>query len=164
MKNQKLESLEKELTTLLEPIIETPYRVICSYYDRTLRVTLINLTNGKSYLIATVLGSKTKDDQSFIEYFYVMPQFHNLGIGRRLLRYYSDFQVMEGSKELYLKPLPFVPGSRDPIEYLRLVNWLGGKDYVRMTRRNLVQFYESVGFQSLDPDILDAEMYKVITA
>lgn len=164
MKKQRLTSLENHLTEVLEPLIKTPYRVVCSYYERTLRVTLINLDTGKSYLIATARGSKTPEGHAFIEYFYVMPHFHNCGIGRMLLKYYADLQVLEGSKELHLKPLPFVPGQKDPVEYLRLVNWLGGKDYPKMTRKDLVRFYESAGFKSINPGDLGAEMQKKISA
>ena len=164
MKKQRLISLEKQLTDIIQLIIQTPYRIVCSYYERTLQVTLINLINGKSYLIATVRGTVTPDEQSFIEYFYVMPHFHNNGIGRTLLKYYTELQLLEGATEIHLKPLPFVPGSRDPVEYLRLVNWLGGKDYPKMSRYALVRFYESVGFKSTDPDDPGAEMQLKISA
>ena len=164
MKKQRLTNLENQITKVLQPLIETPYRVVCSYYALTLRITLINLLTGKSYLIATVRGSKTDDGDSFIEYFYVMPHFHNCGIGHMLLQSYADLQLLEGSKELFLEPLPFVPGSKDPVEYLRLVNWLGGKDYPKMSRRALIRFYESNGFESLDPNNLSARMHKKISA
>ena len=51
MKEQWLSKLENYLTDALKGIIHVPYRIICTYHDKILSVTLINQTSGKSYLI-----------------------------------------------------------------------------------------------------------------
>ena len=50
MKEQWLSKLENYLTDALKGIIHVPYRIICTYHDKILSVTLINQTSGKSYL------------------------------------------------------------------------------------------------------------------
>ena len=160
MKEQWLSKLENYLTDALKGIIHVPYRLICTYHDKILSVTLINQTSGKSYLIATVRGRKDPDKQTYIELFYVMPHFQGCGIGRTILDYYSQIQIAEGEDEIHLKPLPFLPESRNPLEYFRLYTWLGGKNHTLMTRRQLIRFYQSAGFEPMRPSDITSGMQR----
>ncbi len=164
MKEQWLKELENYLTDSLKDIISVPYEVVCSYHDKILSVTLINLKTGKSYLISAVRGKKNAEGHAYIELFYVMPHFQGCGIGHTLLQYYAQIQKMEGEEEIHLKPIPFLPESRNPMEYFRLYTWLGKKDHTKMTRRQLVRFYKSAGFEPIDPDDICSEMQKILPA
>lgn len=161
-KEQWLTKLEKYLTDSLSDIITVPYEVICSYHDKILSVTLINLNTGKSYLISAIRGKKDAEGHAYIELFYVMPHFQGCGIGHTLLDYYARLQLLEGEEEIHLKPIPFLPESRNPLEYFRLYTWLGKKDHTKMTRNQLVRFYQSAGFEPIYPGDLGSEMQRIL--
>ena len=69
-------------------------------------------------------------------------------------------QIAEGEDEIHLKPLPFLPESRNPLEYFRLYTWLGGKNHTLMTRRQLIRFYQSAGFEPMRPSDITSEMQR----
>ena len=87
-------------------------------------------------------------------------QRRSCGIGRTILDYYSQIQIAEGEDEIHLKPLPFLPESRNPLEYFRLYTWLGGKNHTLMTRRQLIRFYQSAGFEPMRPSDITSEMQR----
>ena len=161
-KEQWLTKLETVLSDALSDMIKVPFQVICSYHNKILSVTLINLESGKSYLIAAIRGNKNDEGHAYIELFYVMPHFQGFGIGHTLLEYYAQLQLLEGEEEIHLKPIPFLPESRNPMEYFRLYTWLGKKDHTKMSRYQLIRFYKSAGFEPIYPNDLGSEMQKIL--
>ncbi len=160
---ERLEQLNSYFTEDLKDIIKVPYEIDSSYFERTLTVRVTNLKTGKSYLMAYIRG-KERAGNTFIELFYIMPHFQNRGYGHKLLDFYSRLQKdFEGKEIIMLKPIPFLPESKNLTEYFRLYTWLGKKEHMKMTRRQLIRFYKSAGFEPVRPDDLNCEMQRDLT-